>query len=65
MKPDEQWPTAGIFIPVTDYDLAATLNSGQAFRWQQYGDFWVGVIGQYHVRLRQTAGKISRKRTPK
>ena len=58
MKPDEQWPTAGILIPARNYDLAATLNSGQAFRWQRFGDFWIGVIGNYHVRLRQTADGI-------
>ncbi len=59
MKPDEQWPTAGVVIPVRDYDLAATLNSGQAFRWQKFGDFWVGVIGQYHVRLKQRTEGIT------
>lgn len=59
MKPDEQWPTAGILIPARNYDLAATLNSGQAFRWQRYGDFWVGVVGPYHVRLKQRSNGIS------
>lgn len=58
MKPDEQWPTAGILIPARDYDLAATLSSGQVFRWQNYGKFWVGVIGHYPVRLSQTARGI-------
>ncbi len=36
---------------VRDYDLAATLNSGQAFRWQPDGDGWVGIIGSHWVRL--------------
>ena len=27
-----------------DYDLGATLNSGQAFRWQAHGTGWVGII---------------------
>ena len=40
-----------IFLPVRDYDLAATLDSGQAFRWQPYGDSWLGVIGRQPVRL--------------
>jgi N-glycosylase/DNA lyase len=37
---------------VRDYDLAATLNCGQVFRWQQQGRYWVGVIGKRWVRLR-------------
>src|SRR5580692_5120190 len=47
-----------IILPVRDYDLAATLDSGQVFRWQQNGDFWDGVVGQYFVRLRQTENEI-------
>lgn len=43
--------TTQIF-PVRDYDLAATLSSGQAFRWQLQGQDWVGVIGTQWVRLR-------------
>lgn len=58
MKPDEQWPAAGILFPAKNYDLVATLNSGQAFRWQKYGNLWVGVVGRYHVRLRQTPDGI-------
>jgi N-glycosylase/DNA lyase len=42
-----------IFLRVRDYDLAATLDSGQAFRWQPGNDSWVGVIGQRWVRLTQ------------
>jgi N-glycosylase/DNA lyase len=38
-------------LRVRDYDLAATLDSGQAFRWQSCGDFWTGVIGRRGVRL--------------
>jgi N-glycosylase/DNA lyase len=40
-----------IYLPVRDYDLAATLDSGQAFRWQPRGDSWLGVIGRCRVRL--------------
>jgi len=40
-----------IFIPVRDYDLAATLDSGQAFRWQRRGEIWTGLIGHRPVRL--------------
>jgi N-glycosylase/DNA lyase len=42
-----------IFLRAKDYDLAATLDSGQAFRWRQQGDFWAGVIGHNRVRLKQ------------
>jgi N-glycosylase/DNA lyase len=36
-----------------DYDLAATLSSGQAVRWRRSGEDWLGVIGKNWVRLRQ------------
>ena len=39
-------------LGVHDYDLAATLNSGQAFRWQLREGWWEGVIGLRWVRLR-------------
>jgi N-glycosylase/DNA lyase len=38
-------------FPVRDYDLAATLNSGQTFRWRPHGAGWVGVVGSHWVRL--------------
>lgn len=47
-----------INLPVCDYDLAATLDSGQVFRWRQNGDFWDGVVGRHFVRLRQTGSGI-------
>jgi N-glycosylase/DNA lyase len=40
-----------ISIPVRNYDLAATLTSGQAFRWRKVGDSWEGVIGSRWTRL--------------
>ena len=40
-----------ILIPVRDYDLAATLDSGQAFRWQRHGEAWTGLVGHRPVRL--------------
>jgi N-glycosylase/DNA lyase len=46
-------PAMEIFLPVRDYDLAATLDSGQSFRWHPCNDSWVGVIGQRWVRLTQ------------
>lgn len=52
-------PAAGeIFLPAHDYDLAATLDSGQVFRWQPAGDSWHGVVGSRFVRLRQVAAGI-------
>jgi N-glycosylase/DNA lyase len=41
-----------------DYDLAATLNCGQAFRWRWRDPYWAGVIGTHWVRLRSTSGSI-------
>lgn len=40
----------GLF-PVRDYDLDATLDSGQAFRWVRSGGGWSGVLGRRAVRL--------------
>jgi N-glycosylase/DNA lyase len=42
---------ADCFIPVRDYDLAATLDCGQAFRWTPRDGAWEGVIGARWVRL--------------
>jgi len=47
------------FFHVRDYDLAATLTSGQAFRWQQHASWWEGVVHGRWVRLSQTADGIS------
>ena len=47
-----------IFLPVRDYDLAATLNSGQVFRWQFEDGSWTGVIGRHPVRLAPTLDGI-------
>src|SRR5579859_1353956 len=45
MNPCEQ------IFPVRDYDLAATLGSGQAFRWRPHEQTWVGVIHGRWVQL--------------
>jgi N-glycosylase/DNA lyase len=45
-------------LPVRDYDLDATLDSGQVFRWQKQNASWCGVIGKHPVRLTQTSGSI-------
>src|SRR6267378_8012194 len=44
---------------VRDYDLAATLTSGQAFRWRWRDESWVGVIGNHWVRLHADDFSIS------
>jgi N-glycosylase/DNA lyase len=43
-----------ILLPVHDYDLAATLDSGQVFHWQQKENSWTGVAGKNFVQLTQT-----------
>jgi len=49
---------AETFLPVTDYDLAATLDSGQVFRWQRSGEDWHGVLGRHCLTLTQMDGGI-------
>jgi N-glycosylase/DNA lyase len=40
-------------IEVGDYDLDATLTSGQAFRWRKENRSWVGIVQGRWVRLTQ------------
>ncbi|HSY42701.1 MAG TPA: DNA glycosylase [Candidatus Acidoferrum sp.] len=47
-----------ILLPVNDYDLAATLDSGQAFRWRQENGSWLGVVGKRQVYLTQRSEGI-------
>jgi N-glycosylase/DNA lyase len=44
---------------VRDYDLAATLSCGQAFRWQQRDGWWASTIGTLWVRLRSEPGSLT------
>jgi len=46
--------SSSILLPVSDYNLAATLDSGQVFRWRQNGDSWEGIVSKHFVRLTQT-----------
>lgn len=46
------------FFPVSDYDLSATLSSGQAFRWHLIDGAWEGVIGEHWVQLTQDPNGI-------
>jgi len=49
---------AETLLRVKNYDLAATLTSGQAFRWIFRDNAWNGVIGEKFVQLRQSADGI-------
>jgi N-glycosylase/DNA lyase len=44
---------------IQEYDLGATLTSGQAFRWQQSEEGWIGVLGTHWVRLKADASSIT------
>lgn len=44
--------------PSKAIDLALTLSCGQVFRWLQYGDSWVGTIGNTLVKIRQRKGYL-------
>jgi N-glycosylase/DNA lyase len=54
---------AKIVLPLCDYDLAATLDSGQVFRWRKQNDSWTGVVGKNWVRLTQTRDAIEAETT--
>jgi len=43
---------------VKNYDLAATLASGQAFRWRSIDDVWEGIVAGRWVRLHQQHDSI-------
>ena len=47
-----------IFLPVCDYHLAATLDSGQVFRWRQNREAWEGIIGGHCLQLSQRENGI-------
>lgn len=51
-------PSCDIKLAVADYDLEATLSSGQVFAWEQRGHHWVGVVDGNWVRLAATPGGI-------
>ena len=44
--------------PVGEYDLDATLDCGQAFRWTRSADTWTGVVASRWVRLRKEANAL-------
>src|SRR5436305_1306620 len=51
---DSRGHMAEKFFPARNYNLAATLASGQAFRWYPTPNgAWEGVIGNQHLTLRR------------
>lgn len=44
---------------VRDYDLGATLTSGQAFRWRPWAESWIGILHGRWVRLVPTQSSIT------
>jgi N-glycosylase/DNA lyase len=50
--------TARVELPVADYNLDLTLDSGQVFRWRREGAAWCGVIGARWVRLESQPGQL-------
>ena len=55
---DAQPATRETVFRVRDYDLAATLTSGQVFRWAVRKESWTGVAHGRWVKLRQRGGNI-------
>ena len=45
-------------ISAPDFDLAATLDSGQVFHWEKHGAGFVGTIGERAVYLEQRGDKL-------
>jgi N-glycosylase/DNA lyase len=43
-----------ILLSAREYNLAATLDSGQVFRWQLAGPSWHGIVGRHSLILTQT-----------
>lgn len=46
------------FWPVSDYDLQATLECGQAFRWIRAGRGWESVVGDHWARVEPMPGGL-------
>lgn len=52
-------PSGSLAVAVRHYDLAATLDSGQAFRWEARDGAWEGVVGRRWLRARQTESGLA------
>ncbi len=46
------------FFQVARFNLAATFDSGQAFRWQQAGGGWEGIVAGRWIRLTPVTGGL-------
>jgi N-glycosylase/DNA lyase len=46
-------------LPASDYDLDATMTSGQVFAWEHSGESWIGVVSGRWVKLTQTGAVIT------
>ena len=42
----------------TPFNLDYTLSCGQTFRWEKRGEWWIGVVGQAVLKLRQSGGTL-------
>ena len=42
----------------TPFNLDYTLSCGQTFRWKKRGEWWIGVVGQAVLKLRQSGGTL-------
>ena len=59
LRPAQSTGRGTRFFTARSYNLAATLTSGQAFRWSPTPDgAWQGIIGRDHLILRQSENGI-------
>jgi len=59
LQPFSAVSTATQVFPLCDYDLAATLGSGQAFRWRKSDDgAWENIVAGRWVRLRTDSRQL-------
>jgi len=42
----------------TPFNLDHTLSCGQTFRWEKLGEWWIGIVGQTVLKLRQREGTL-------
>ena len=45
-------------VPASDFSLAATLTSGQTFRWSKYEGSWYGFLGRAVLKIRQEGDRL-------
>src|SRR5262245_11788430 len=52
-------PACEFAFPISDYDMAATLTSGQVFGWESRAESWIGVVTGRWVKLTQTGSVVT------